>query len=193
MDFDTLTTQLKARFADVTAEKPASGDPFVRVSAARVLEVLRALRETPEWRFDSLVCLSGADTGKELWIVYHLHSFEHRHRLEVKVVLDREDPEVDSVVALWAGAEFLEREAYDLYGIVFRNHPDLRRLLLPFDWQGWPGRKDYVYPVEYRGITLRREGQFSAEDVARSTAAREARDKELKARVAAEQSKGGGA
>jgi NADH-quinone oxidoreductase subunit C len=192
MDFEALTAKLKTRFPEVEAQAAQAGDPVLRVPPARSLEVFRALRETPEFAFDSLACLSGADTGKELWVVYHLHSFEHRHRLAVKVVLPREKPEVESVVDLWAGAEFFEREAYDLYGIVFRNHPDLRRLLLPFDWAGWPGRKDYVYPEEYQGVPLRREGQYTVEDVAKSVAAREARDKELQARVAAEKEGGAG-
>jgi len=165
MDFAALVAALKARWPEVEAPAVAAGDPCVILPAARSLEILGHLRSDPALAFDSLACLSGVDTGKEFWVVYHLHSFSQRHRLTVKVSLPREGAEVENVAALWAGAEFFEREAYDLFGIVFRHHPDLRRLLNPPDWAGWPLRKDYVYPKEYEGVALARAGQLFAEDL----------------------------
>ena len=133
------------------------------------------------------MALAAVDTGNELWVVYPLHSLKHLHRLLVKVVLPREQPEVDSVVKLWGAANFFEREAYDLYGIVFKNHPDLRRLLNPPDWEGWPMRKDYNYPKEYGGVPLLRAGQFFSDTIKKVNAEREAQAKEQLAKPAAQE------
>ena len=116
--------------------------------------------------------LSGVDTGQELWVVYHLHSLRHLHRLTIKLVLGREKPECDSVVKLWGAANFFEREIYDLYGVIFRGHPDLRRLLNPPDWVGWPMRKDYKFPSEYHGVKTDRDDQYFAEHVEAGNQAR---------------------
>jgi NADH-quinone oxidoreductase subunit C len=136
-----------------------------------------------------MMTLAGVDTGLELWLVYPLHSTKHNHRLTVKVLLPRENPEVASVVSVWGAANFHEREVYDLYGVVFKNHPDLRRLLNPPDWTGWPGRKDYEYPKAYNDVPLLREGQYFADTIKKVNAEREARDKELLAKAAAEAKK----
>jgi NADH:ubiquinone oxidoreductase subunit C len=80
-------------------------------------------------------------------MVYHLSSTVHRHTLVVKIKLPRENPVIPTVSDIWRTAEFHEREAYDLMGVVFTNHPDLRRLFMTDDWQGWPLRKDYEDPV----------------------------------------------
>jgi NADH:ubiquinone oxidoreductase subunit C len=190
MDFDQILARLQQRWPNLRPQVAGAGDPCVVIPAAENGAILRLLRDDPDLACDSLMCLSGADTGSELWVVYHLHSLKHRHRLAVKVVLPRENPALDSATAIWAAAEFLEREVYDLYGVSFRGHPDLRRLLLPPDWEGWPGRKDYVYPRSYRGVTLEREDQFVAADVAKSAAEREAREKKLLSSPAAEQGSG---
>jgi len=179
MDFEAIVSKLKERWPEVEAPAVEAGDRFVIVPAEKTLEILRFLKEDPELCFDNLMALAGADTGRELWLVYALHSFKQRHKLLVKAVLPREKPEVESVAKLWGAANFHEREAYDLYGIVFRNHPDLRRLLNPPDWAGWPGRKDYEYPKEYRGVPLLRDGQFFSDDIKKANAEREARDKAL--------------
>lgn len=177
MNFEAIVTKLKALWPEIDAPKVELGDPFVVVPADKAFLVLEALKNDPELRFDSLMDLAGVDTGAELWVVYHLHSMKYLHKLTVKVVLGREKPECESVVKLWGGANFFEREAYDLYGIVFRSHPDLRRLLNPPDWEGWPMRKDYAFPKEYHGIPTARADQFFAEDIAAGVAAREAKDK----------------
>lgn len=102
------------------------------------------LKEHNETLFDFLVCITGVDYGSELGAIYHLRSTKNGHSLVLKVrTEDRENPHFDSVTDLWKSADFLEREVYDLFGIKFTNHPDLRRLLLDSSW-GYPLRKDYV-------------------------------------------------
>lgn len=130
-------------------------DPWLLVEPARIREVCRLLRDDPALGFGSLMCLSGVDWPKEnkLQVVYHLHSIERGHRIVLKADMPRDEPRVPSVESVWKFANWHEREAYDLLGIVFEGHPDLRRILLPFDWEGHPLRKDYVYPDTYRGIT----------------------------------------
>lgn len=102
------------------------------------------LSEKEEAKFDFLVCLSGVDYGQDLGIVYHLRSTVHGHSLVLKTrTSDREHPQVDSVSDIWKTADLHEREVFDLLGIKFANHPDLRRLFLDSSW-GFPLRKDYV-------------------------------------------------
>ena len=101
------------------------------------------LRSKAGLDFDYLFCLTCVDWKTHFTIVYHLDSTIHRHTIVVKSKLDRNNPETETVSDIWRTAEFHEREAYDLFGVVFKNHPDLRRLFLTDDWVGWPLRKDY--------------------------------------------------
>ena len=179
MDFDAIVSKLKAKWPAVDAPKVEAGDRFVLIPTEHTFEIMKFLKEDPELYFDSLMSLCGADTGHELWVVYPLHSFKHLHKLMVKVALPRENPEVESVVKLWMVADFFEREAYDLYGIIFKNHPDLRRIINPPDWVGWPGRKDYEYPSDYHGVPTIRADQFFADEVERGIAERELQEKQL--------------
>jgi NADH-quinone oxidoreductase subunit C len=164
-----LDQQFGARLKD---KKPDALDPFAVVAPEDLLAVCRFLREDPRLRFEMLNCISGVDyfepdakkapkAGFEphIEVVYHLQSFTHRHRIVVKVLLPRwkdgkegELPEVPSVTSLWAAADWHEREVYDLSGVWFTGHPDLRRILLSEDWVGHPLRKDYKFPLEYHGI-----------------------------------------
>jgi NADH:ubiquinone oxidoreductase subunit C len=80
-------------------------------------------------------------------MVYHFTSTIHRHNIVIKVKLDRNNPEIETISDIWRTAEMLEREVYDLFGVKFQEHPDLRRLIMPDDWKGWPLRKDYEDPV----------------------------------------------
>jgi NADH:ubiquinone oxidoreductase subunit C len=121
------------------------GKQFVEITVAPELLVsaAAALKQNNETMFDMLVCISGVDLGKELGTVYHLRSTAHNHMIVLKtMVSDRENPEIDSLCSLWPAADFHEREVYDLLGIKFRGHPDLRRLFLDSTW-GYPLRKDY--------------------------------------------------
>ncbi len=105
------------------------------------------LRYSPLLEFDFLFCVTGIDWKTHLSIVYHLRSTVHHHTLVVKSLLDRENPEIQTVADIWRTAEFHEREIYDLLGVNFLYHPDLRRLFMTDDHTGWPLRKDYEDPV----------------------------------------------
>jgi NADH:ubiquinone oxidoreductase subunit C len=116
----------------------------VNVPPASLYSVARKLREDQELQFDFLVCLSGVDYGQDLGVVYHLRSTVLNHSIVLKTrTADRENPMFDTVSDIWKTADFHEREAFDLLGIRFANHPDLRRLFLDSSW-GFPLRKDYV-------------------------------------------------
>ncbi len=105
------------------------------------------LRTTANLNFDFLFCITCVDWKTHFSMVYHLTSTTHRHTIVVKSKVDRNNPEIETVSDIWRTAEFHEREAYDLFGVVFKNHPDLRRLFLTDDWVGWPLRKDYEDPI----------------------------------------------
>jgi NADH-quinone oxidoreductase subunit C len=148
--------KLKDRFpAAEVAVVEVPGDPYCTVKAEAILEICRWLKSDLETHFDLCASISGTDDTKNFWVVYHLYSTVKNHRAVVKVKLDRGAPVVDSVVSVWKAADWHEREAYDMYGIRFEGHPDLRRILLPEDWPGYPLRKDYEFPDEYQGIPLK--------------------------------------
>jgi NADH:ubiquinone oxidoreductase subunit C len=136
-------------YAAITAIVPeavtAEGKQFpeVTVTPGNVRSVMGRLKEEPSLSFDILVCLTGMDYGTDLGVVYHLRSYTFNHMVVVKTrIPDRENPAIDSVCSIFPGAEFHEREVYDLLGIKFNDHPDLRRLFLESTW-GYPLRKDY--------------------------------------------------
>jgi NADH/F420H2 dehydrogenase subunit C len=126
-------TEEKSQFLNIT------------VPPKQLHSLMSQLKSNHETNFDYLFCLTGIDWGKELGVVYHLESTTHRHQLVVKVKTeDRENPTFDSVYDIWFTAEFHEREVFDFFGIQFTNHPNLKRLFLTEDWDGFPLRKDYV-------------------------------------------------
>ncbi|MEE8474779.1 MAG: NADH-quinone oxidoreductase subunit C [Myxococcota bacterium] len=127
------------------------GDATARVEAARILDVLRLLRDDGELDFEMLSDLTAVDyLGEEprFEVVYHLYSVAKNHRVRIKARVGESAPEIDSAVEVWLSANWMEREVWDLYGIRFRGHPDLRRLLLYEEFEGHPLRKDY--PKEKR-------------------------------------------
>jgi NADH-quinone oxidoreductase subunit C len=116
----------------------------VTVSPGKLHELAKNLRESEKASFDYLFCLTGVDYGQDLGVIYHIQSTRHRHKIVLKTrTSDRDNPQIDSVADIWKTADFHEREAYDLLGIKFTNHPDLRRLFLDKSW-GYPLRKDYT-------------------------------------------------
>ena len=143
---------LRARFgtAVVHHEVSAGDQHVIYVAPARNLEILRWLKEDQGQRFDLLADVTAVDFGggRPLQVVYQLWSIPHRRGLRVKCELALTALEIDSVVPLWRTADWLEREVYDLFGIHFDHHPDLRRILLPADWAGHPLRKEH--DLEYR-------------------------------------------
>ena len=153
-----IYTTLKEKFRDaIQAFEEPAGDAFIVVQPASIAEVCHYLAEEPALAFDSLMCLSGVDMGakeSELQVVYHLFSMTHRHRIVLKASLPKEAPHLPTVEHIWKTANWHEREAYDLFGIVFDGHSELRRILLPDDWEGYPLRKDYKEPDFYRGMRV---------------------------------------
>lgn len=122
---------------------------------ARLLEVATGLRDDPELQMNYLRCVSGLDPGGDrLRVVYHFVSMDRLHQLAVHVEVPREDPRVPSLAAHWSTADWQEREVFDLFGVSFEGHPDLRRILLPTEWEGHPLRKDYEYHAEGRGAKI---------------------------------------
>lgn len=152
---EQIILRLTDRFPDAPqAAYPEDRHPRIHLDTSRWREVAVFLRRDPEMAFDWLANLSGVDYAADdrLCVVYDLWSFHHRHQFAVKVFCDRTEPRIASVTDLWPAANWHEREAFDLFGIDFPGHPDLRRILLPDDWEGYPLRKDYVFPREYHGI-----------------------------------------
>jgi NADH-quinone oxidoreductase subunit C len=120
----------------------------VIVSPPQLKALALKLREEEAMNFDYMFCLTCVDYPEHMMMVYHLRSMNLKHEMVLKVKIDaRENPAVDTLCDIWRTAEFLEREVYDLYGVKFNDHPDLRRILLDDDWKGYPLRKDYVDPV----------------------------------------------
>jgi len=143
MDKKELGEFIKSTDQDLEIKE---GIQFVEVTVppSKLHSLAKKLRETELTQFDFLVCISGVDYGQDLGTVYHLRSTKFDHMVVLKTrISDRQNPLLDSVADIWVTADFLEREVYDLLGIKFANHPDLRRLFLDNSW-GFPLRKDYV-------------------------------------------------
>lgn len=157
METNEVYEKLKKVFEDGIGELKTDVpvNPFFFVSADKINAVSLFLRDEESLQFDNLSCLSGMDYDKDnLAVVYHLYSYVHHHKLVVKVVVPKSNPVVNTVSDVWAAADWHEREAYDLVGMTFEGHPDLRRILLPEDWEGHPLRKDYKVPEFYRGMKV---------------------------------------
>jgi len=136
-----------------------TGDPFVVIPASRLLPICESLKMVEQFSFDCLSNLTAVDRPAEnrFEVVYHLFSYRHQHSLGLKVYLPRaEGASVATVEEVWRGANWLEREVYDLFGIRFEGHSDLRRIMLPDDWVGYPLRKDYKEQDDYHGISTTR-------------------------------------
>ena len=145
--------------ADKIAPLTGKPDAFCVVQTAALLECAQLLRDDEALRFDDLNSVTGIDYLKDqkIRVTYHFWSYEKRHDFILKVELNRDTPSVESLVPLWHSADWLEREQYDLLGVKFEHHPDLRRVLLPDDWVGHPHRKDYAEHGGYHNISNTRE------------------------------------
>lgn len=159
MLYEQVKELIIGRFGEqaIVAEQAAGLQPYLIVSGTKIREICQVLQETEGFYFDFLSSISGVDMGVEsgkMLLVYHIASLPYNHRFVLKVELDREKPLAASVSGIWKAAEWHEREAFDLYGISFIGHPDLRRILLPDDWEGYPLRKDYETAEEYKGIRI---------------------------------------
>jgi NADH-quinone oxidoreductase subunit C len=139
--------KLKAQFPEAVQEvSEAHGEVTVVVSRERIVEVCRFLKSEPDLRYDLLTDIAGVDyLGREprFEVVYHLYSVPHNRRLRLKVRVPEHDAVVPSVTAVWRTANWHEREAFDMLGLRFAGHPDLRRIYMPDDYPGHPLRKDF--------------------------------------------------
>jgi NADH-quinone oxidoreductase subunit C len=164
--FAHLTARLAGAVSVFTPAAPPEvkegpRDACFRTTPAHLVEVLTCLRDDPQLRFGFLQNLTAIDwpargPGGQFEVVYHLFSYPLRHEAVLKVEVPRDRPRLPSAAGLWRNAGWLEREQYDLLGVVFEGHPDLRRLLMPDDWVGHPMRKDYREAAEYRGMPTTR-------------------------------------
>jgi len=155
MTQEEVCAQLKEKFGEaVGALSETKGDRFVVVKSEKIVDVCRFLKTTPGLDFDYCQDITAIDwpARKVIEVVYHVYSLEHRHGLVVKVETDRDKPTLATVEGVWKAATWLEREIYDLFGVNFEGHSDLRRILMPDDWVGHPLRKDYQEAGGYHGI-----------------------------------------
>ena len=148
MDNEALKQQITSW--EPAAELVEEGSQFLNVIVTpdQLSALAEKLRNEEAMDFDYMFCLTCVDYPEHFMMVYHLRSMKHKHEMVLKARIDdKENPTVDTLSNIWRTAEYHEREVYDLFGIKFNNHPDLRRILLDEDWKGYPLRKDYVDPV----------------------------------------------
>ena len=166
LDAVDVHARLVARFRDAIGELTGTrrDNHAATVEPGQIATVCAFLKTEPGLEFDCLSNLSGVDYPKRnvIEVVYHLYSYTHRHLFTLKVGAARDNPVVPSVAAVWSAADWQEREVFDLLGVTFAGHPDLRRILMPEDWPGHPLRKDFVEPQEYHGISTSRESLLKA-------------------------------
>ncbi|MCS5623714.1 MAG: NADH-quinone oxidoreductase subunit C [Candidatus Marinimicrobia bacterium] len=128
---------------------------WIQLKPENWLEIAKWLKSNESLYFDSLQCNTGLDLGEGiLESRYNLHSMKHLHKIEIRIKVSVEKPDIPSVEEVWRVADWFERETYDMFGINFIGHRDLRRILLPDDWEGWPLRKDYEEQETYHGIVV---------------------------------------
>lgn len=164
MSFEEIKLLLIEKFGAgvIVGEETAGLQPALLIASNRIAEVCLELRNNPNTYFDFLSSITGVDYGFEagrFGVVYHLASIPYQTQLILKVSVDNDRsldnlPTFPSITSVYRTADWHEREAYDLLGIFFENHPDLRRILLPDDWEGFPLRKDYKTAEYYKGIKV---------------------------------------
>jgi NADH-quinone oxidoreductase subunit C len=164
LSFPEMVSIIKEQVGEdaVTSTLEVGTQPQILVPAYRLLAVMNLLWKHPMFYFDYLACVTGVDNGvKEntLDVIYHLNSIPYEHSIIIKVVVSREvekeEVGIESVSSIWKTADWQEREIFDMFGLKFFNHPDLRRILLPGDWEGYPLRKDYQEQETYHGIKVK--------------------------------------
>lgn len=165
MTFEEIKNILVAGFGEMISADEKGLQPSITVPAENIAEICRFLFEDERFYFDYLACITAIDNGPGLAtmeLIYNLNSIPYGHSLMLKIIFPRNTddqplPSVSTVSHIWRTADWHEREAFDLFGIHFENHPDLRRILLPEDWEGHPLRKDYEAQQKYHGINVRFE------------------------------------
>lgn len=158
MKAEEIVQKLQGRFgASILEAKLESREPWIRIDSKALVDVATFLRDDPELQFDFLRSLAGVDYKGEIELVYLLFSYSKRHAFKLKTRVKTDRAKLATVSEVWPAAEWYEREAYDLVGVEFEGHRDLRRIMLPDDWIGHPLRKDYREQESYRGVSTTRE------------------------------------
>ncbi|NWG13139.1 MAG: NADH-quinone oxidoreductase subunit C [Acidobacteria bacterium] len=146
---------LKERFGDRIPESRLDGlCSWSLVDPAAILEVARFVHDDEKLKMDHLELLGGVDYKDRIEVVYVVNSLTYHHRYTLKCRLPRDNPRIRTVESVWKVANWHEREAYDMFGIIFEGHSDLRRILCPDDWEGYPLRKDYTFPGKYHDMPV---------------------------------------
>lgn len=167
MNIEEIAALIKEKFGEKAIKEVRTQilQPYLVINESNLEEVALFLRDDERLFFDMLSCVTGVDNGEEvrtMEVIYHLYSIPYNNRLTIKVIVERialSDgmPEVPSLCQVWKSANWMERETYDMFGIRFVGHPDLRRILMPADWEGFPLRKDYQEQATYHGINVKSE------------------------------------
>jgi NADH-quinone oxidoreductase subunit C len=164
---DLINQNVSGANATVSVPEDAKLDSSIYVEATKIYSVVEFLKTNKEMPFNSLQVISGVDYLEWMEVCYMMAHFDletpREFILKVKLT-DRVNPTVDSIVKLYAAANFQEREVFDMFGIRFNNHPDHRRILCPDDWEGWPLRKDYVAQKFYNGMEVYPDRKMNYED-----------------------------
>ncbi len=159
MEAKDVFAQLEKQFSGKVSDfKGEVKEPYLTVAAPAIVDVCRYLRDGESLKFEVLSDQTALDWPKEekIQVVYHLFSYSQNHQIVLKVDLARDNPKISTVEEVWKVANWFEREVFDLFGVIFEGHSDLRRIMLPEDWVGYPLRKDYVEQEEYDGISTQR-------------------------------------
>lgn len=172
MKESSAAIHLQSRFPDAIGEVTTRlGETTVEIKKSALPDVARFLRDDEALRFALLLdvtCVDYLPQQPRFAVVYHLVSLEHRQRLRLRVWVTEDQPELPSVTEIWPGANWYEREVFDLFGLTFTDHPDLRRILMPDDWEGHPLRKDYALGREEIAFTHNQEEIYARKPFAKS-------------------------
>jgi NADH-quinone oxidoreductase subunit C len=152
--FERLQQRFGGNVLEISLKPPG---PFAAIKPEALLDICRYFRDDPDMAMDCLSNQTGVDRKDCVEVVYHLFSYRLRHEVVLKIRLPREKPSIPTVEDIWKSANWMEREIFDLLGVTFDGHGDMRRILMPEDWPGFPLRKDFVEPAEYHGISTVRE------------------------------------
>ncbi len=172
MNENAAAAQLQSRFPDAIGEVTTRlGETMVEIKKSALPDVARFLRDDEALRFvllSDVTCVDYLPQEPRFAVVYHLLSIEQRQRLRLRVWVAEGQPELPSVTAIWPGANWYEREIFDMFGLTFTDHPDLRRILMPDDWEGHPLRKDYALGSEEIAFTHNQEEIYARKSFAKS-------------------------
>ena len=150
--YETLKKQFGDKIISFCEEE--NFDPFIEIAPDAIFDIGLELRDRDNLSFDFLNLLSGTDLGADLGVVLHLHSTKLNHNIVIKTKVPKDNPKLPTLERVWRTADWHERETFDMYGVEFEGHHNLIRILCPYDWEGFPLRKDYKTPEEYHGMRV---------------------------------------